>query len=177
MVYTYFGNELYHHGILGMKWGVRRYQNEDGTLTEEGKKRYNRDIQENKAKKKDSRIDTSSPDPNRWVREDKERALDTVNESSKLVNQLSKIEQETRTQPVKQKMDLSNMTDKELRDQINRELLEQQYNKLFAEETTPQTSKGREYVQNTLEIAGTVLGLTSSALAIALSIQKLTGKG
>ena len=33
--------ELYHHGIKGQKWGVRRYQNEDGTLTEEGKKRYN----------------------------------------------------------------------------------------------------------------------------------------
>lgn len=33
-------NELYHHGILGMKWGIRRYQNKDGTLTEAGKKRY-----------------------------------------------------------------------------------------------------------------------------------------
>ena len=32
--------ELYHHGILGQKWGIRRYQNEDGSLTEEGKKRY-----------------------------------------------------------------------------------------------------------------------------------------
>ena len=32
--------ELYHHGILGQKWGVRRYQNEDGTLTEAGKKHY-----------------------------------------------------------------------------------------------------------------------------------------
>ncbi len=32
------GLELYHHGILGQKWGIRRYQNEDGTLTEVGKK-------------------------------------------------------------------------------------------------------------------------------------------
>lgn len=31
---------LMHHGILGQKWGVRRYQNDDGSLTEAGKKRY-----------------------------------------------------------------------------------------------------------------------------------------
>lgn len=33
-------NYLEHHGILGQKWGIRRYQNSDGTLTAEGKKRY-----------------------------------------------------------------------------------------------------------------------------------------
>ena len=32
--------DLSHHGIKGMRWGVRRYQNEDGTLTNAGKKRY-----------------------------------------------------------------------------------------------------------------------------------------
>ena len=38
------GYSLEHHGILGMKWGVRRYQNKDGSLTSAGRKRYNTDV-------------------------------------------------------------------------------------------------------------------------------------
>ena len=36
-------NILAHHGIKGQKWGVRRYQNADGSLTPAGKKRYYND--------------------------------------------------------------------------------------------------------------------------------------
>lgn len=36
----YYGQELYHHGILGQKWGQRRYQNEDGSLTPAGREHY-----------------------------------------------------------------------------------------------------------------------------------------
>lgn len=46
-------DELYHHGVKGQKWGVRRYQNYDGTLTQEGYQHYglNSDGSRNKAMK------------------------------------------------------------------------------------------------------------------------------
>ena len=38
--YPSYQDEIYHHGIPGQRWGVRRYRNEDGSLTNAGKQRY-----------------------------------------------------------------------------------------------------------------------------------------
>lgn len=50
-----YPNELYHHGIRGQKWGIRRYQNPDGSLTPEGRKRYMKIM--NKAVNKPKKLD------------------------------------------------------------------------------------------------------------------------
>lgn len=49
MIYFYMtskSNDLQHHGIMGQKWGVRRFQNRDGSLTGAGRKRYSDDGQQ-----------------------------------------------------------------------------------------------------------------------------------
>ena len=51
-IVTYEANYLVHYGIKGQKWGLRRFQNEDGTLTQEGRERYHADSFEKREAKK-----------------------------------------------------------------------------------------------------------------------------
>ena len=46
-----YSDELYHHGIKGMRWGIRRWQNEDGSLTPEGVEHYRKVSQKGWTKK------------------------------------------------------------------------------------------------------------------------------
>lgn len=41
MLYSSLSNEMYHHGIKGQRWGIRRYQNSDGSMTPKGRERQN----------------------------------------------------------------------------------------------------------------------------------------
>lgn len=169
-------NYIMHWGIRGMKWGVRRYRNPDGTLTDAGKKRYNRDIYENAGKKKENRINTSNPDPDRWVKENLTRSRNLTREARTLTQEADNLNRLTTSGKRKSKrMDLSKMTDKEMRDKINRELLERQYDQLFNEMDKKNTRRGREIVNNALAVAGATLGVAGSSLGIALAIKELKG--
>lgn len=62
-------NELYHHGIKGMRWGIRRYQNPDGSLTPAGKKRLQQLDSEREALvgKKSSSSSSSTPEKKKTI--------------------------------------------------------------------------------------------------------------
>lgn len=186
MDYYIYKGELYHWGIKGMKWGVRRYQNKDGTLTDAGLKRYSKEAEEkgfNQQKNdgtyykqtKKGKTEFLKSKPVSYAKEDNEAVRGILNESKNVTSATKNlvdisVRQSKKNRP---RMDLSNMTDKEMRDQINRELLERQYNDVF---NTQNSTRGREVASDILEVAGSVLTVGASAVGLAVGIYTLREK-
>lgn len=84
----YFEDFLMHHGIKGQKWGVRRYQNSDGSLTDEGRERYRYENYGTKFKQGIYRKYTGSTKDRRYFRRNYSDKIDnedfSVEQSSRL---------------------------------------------------------------------------------------------
>lgn len=167
---------LQHFGVKGMKWGVRRYENPDGTLTAAGKARYGHYETSIANAKNDTARATAEAKLRSSVRtgaQNDTRSMSTIaREGSSMSNQMSNIARtqgNAKIRKAKAAIDLSEMSDQDLQKAINRMNMEQNYKRL----ATADIASGHEHVNEILSTVGAGLAVTASALTIALSIQQL----
>lgn len=116
--------ELYHYGILGQRWGIRRYQNADGTLTSEGRERMLA-----RARKYESKANTTIGESNSAklkrakLNQKAKDARYEVRKSDLKKARLKKSESNA-------KRSVKDMSDEELKREIARAKLENEYNQL-----------------------------------------------
>lgn len=124
---------LVHTGVKGMKWGIRRYQNKDGTLTPAGKKRYKRELE--KVKQAEKTLKNKQKTKAKF--DDLEQRKKAIKEQEKAMKEKPKVEKSS-----KKKKNVAEMSDDELRQVVTRLRLEQDYKNL----TPKTTSLGKRFV-------------------------------
>ena len=128
-------NELMHWGIKGMKWGVRRYQNKDGSLTPAGKKRYDKEMAKLKEEEKIAKNKLRT-----------QAKLNKLDEKRKEIEALKSGKPIAKSTKQHSKPSVKDMSDEELRQTVNRLLMEQQYAKLNPQ----QVSAGQKFVKKVM---------------------------
>lgn len=131
--YIYRPDELTHWGIKGMRWGQRRYQNKDGSLTPAGKKRYDKEAAELKKEaqilknRKTTKAKFDKLAAKRKALEEEKKALDEEDAKGKKTTDAGKATQKSG------KKSISEMSDEELMTAINRARMEDTYRQLRPE--------------------------------------------
>lgn len=173
---------LAHHGIKGQKWGIRRFQNADGSLTKAGRKRYatigneypsfdemkSTVAQKNMEKAYDKALNRTSKDPVQTAYDVKNTADQTRNAINMAKNNYQDAKRNSLEKP-----DVSKMTNKELQDAITRMNLEDNYTRLI--QNREASSRGKDKVEKMLDTMGTVAQVASTAAAVAAVVMKLKG--
>lgn len=145
-----------HHGIKGQKWGVRRFQNKDGSLTDAGRKRYGDGTSVNDYEKALNRTKTIS------------EGVDEVRKFKSSSDKLKdgKVEKEVRKK-------VSEMSDKELQQAVQRLNMEENYTRMMV--NRDRINRGQDYINNVLDLSSVALKGATTALTIAVLLKQLKG--
>lgn len=163
---------LTHHGILGMKWGVRRYQNKDGTLTAAGKKRYDAEVEKIKAREKV--IKNYKRTQAKFDKlEAKRKELDEAEKLIKEREDKAKNRGNTSRPTPKKTKSIKDMSDDELREVISRLDLEKRYSDLVKNNASQSPSKGRKFVEDVISSAGSNIAKQAVAYMMGRGVNKM----